>query len=129
MGVRKLVVTLAALGALLVLPAGAGAGDTGTLRGVVRDTTCMGPCTWPPPPPQNYTGDGLTVRIRHLPDRETVAKLHPTDGTFRVHLPAGRYRVHAGVEGDCWKGETKTREITTGELTRVRLHVYNTCIR
>src|SRR5215216_4078101 len=95
---------LAALVIALLVPSSALAGGTGTLSGVVFDATCAGPCTQPPPPPRRYTGEGLTVRIRHLPDRELVAKLHPTDGTFSLDLPTGRYRVHAGVKGACWRG-------------------------
>jgi hypothetical protein len=126
--VRRLVAIAAVAAGALLVPSGALGGDTGTLKGVVFNTTCPGPCSYPPDPPRRYTGEGLTVRIRQLPDRQTVAKLHPSDGTFSVDLPAARYRVHAGVKGECWRGETKKRDVVAGEVARVRLHVYNACI-
>jgi hypothetical protein len=123
----RLVASIAVLGAL-ALPGVAPAAATGTLHGVVLNTTCPGPCSYPPQKPPRYTGDGLTVRIRQLPDRQTVARLHPTDGTFSIDLAPGSYRVHAGVKGECWRGETKTRDIVGDETTNVRLHVHNACI-
>jgi hypothetical protein len=129
-GVRKLLV-VAFLLAAAALPVQAAQGSgTGTLKGVVYDTTCYGPCRYPPPPPQLYTRDDLVVTIRSLPDRELVAKLYPKDGRFRIELPSGPYRVRALIRngGDCWQGEAKDVKVVEDQTTWVRLHVYNACI-
>jgi hypothetical protein len=129
--VRKLLVIafLLAAAALPVQAAAQGSG-TGTIKGVVYDTTCYGPCQYPPPPPQLYTHDNLVVPIRSLPDRELVAKLHPTDGRFQIEVAPGLYRVRAKIRdgGYCWEGEAKKVQVVEDQTTRVRLHVYNACI-
>ena len=128
---RKLFVIAAFLLAA-VLPAQAAAqrSGTGTINGVVHDTTCYGPCAYPPPPPQPYTGENLVVKIRSLPDRELVAKLHPTNGRFQIEVAPGLYRVRAKVRdgGYCWQGQAKKVQVVEDQTTRVRLHVYNACI-
>jgi hypothetical protein len=127
--VRRLLV-IAFLLAAAALPVQAAAQGTGTIKGVVYDTTCYGPCRYPPPPPQPYTHDNLVVTIRSLPDRELVATLYPKDGRFRIDLPSGPYRVRALIRngGDCWKGEAKDVKVVEGQTTWVRLHVYNACV-
>jgi len=130
--VRKLLV-IALLLAAAALPVQGAAGHdsgTGTIRGVVYDATCYGPCQYPPPPPRRYTHDNLVVTVRSLPDRELVAKLHPKDGRFRVKVPAGAYRVRAFIRngGYCWEGEAKDVRVAEGQTTGVRLRVYNACI-
>jgi hypothetical protein len=129
--VRRLLVLafLLAAAALPVQAAAQGSG-TGTIKGVVYDTTCYGPCQYPPPPPQLYTHDNLVVTIRSLPDRELVAKLHPTDGRFQIEVAPGLYRVRAKIRdgGYCWEGEAKKVQVVEDQTTRVRLHVYNACI-
>ena len=129
---RKLLVIAAFLVAAALLPLQAAAQDsgTGTLRGVVYDTTCYGPCRYPPPPPPLYTRDDLVVTIRHLPDRDLVAVLHPKDGRFRIQLRADAYRVRAFIHngGSCWKGEAKDVKVVEDQITTVRLRVYNACI-
>ena len=108
---------------------GQGSG-AGTLKGVVYDTTCYGPCRYPPPPPRLYARDNLVVTVRTLPDWELVAKLHPTDGRFQIKLPSGPYRVRALIRdgGYCWEGEAKDVKVVEDQATWVRLHVYNGCI-
>ena len=129
--VRKLLVIafLLAAAALPVQAAAQGSG-TGTLKGVVYDATCYGPCQYPPPPPRLYANDNLVVTIRSLPDRELVAKLHPTDGRFQIEVAPGLYRVRAKIRdgGYCWEGEAKKVQVVEDQTTRVRLHVYNACI-
>ena len=130
--VRKLLVIafLLAAAALPIQAAAAQGSGTGTIQGVVYDTTCYGPCRYPPPPPRLYTRDNLVVTVRSLPDRELVAKLHPKDGRFRIELPSGAYRVRALIRngGYCWEGEAKDVKVVADQVTRVRLRVYNTCI-
>jgi hypothetical protein len=129
--VRKLLV-IAFLLAAAALPVQAAAQDsgTGTLKGVVYDATCYGPCQYPPPPPRLYANDNLVVTIRSLPDRELVAQLHPTDGRFQIEVAPGLYRVRAKIRdgGYCWEGEAKKVQVVEDQTTRVRLHVYNACI-
>jgi hypothetical protein len=129
--VRKLFVLIALLlaAALPVQSAAQGSG-TGTIKGVVYDATCYGPCRYPPPPPRLYTHDNLVVTIRSLPDRELVAKLYPTDGRFQIEVAPGPYRVRAFIRngGSCWEGEAKKVQVVEDQTTRVRLHVYNACI-
>jgi hypothetical protein len=112
--------------AVLALPSPAAAFDTG-IRGRVFDTTCYGPCSTRQEP-RRFTGDGLTVKVKTLPDREVVAVRHPTDGRFRVAEPPGSYVVRARVRGECWHGERKRVEVADGAITHVRLHVRNACI-
>jgi hypothetical protein len=125
-----LVIAAFLLAAALPAQAAAQGSGTGTIKGVVHDTTCYGPCAYPPPPPQPYTGDNLVVKIRSLPDRELVAKLHPTNGRFQIEVAPGLYRVRAKVRdgGDCWQGQAKKVQVVEDQTTRVRLHVYNACI-
>jgi hypothetical protein len=129
--VRKLLVIafLLAAAALPVQAAAQGSG-TGTIQGVVYDTTCYGPCRYPPPPPRLYANDNLVVMIRSLPDGELVAKLYPTDGRFQIDVAPGLYRVRAKIRdgGYCWEGEAKKVQVVEDQTTRVRLHVYNACI-
>jgi hypothetical protein len=98
---------------------------------VVLDATCYGPCRYPPPPLSPYTGPGLTVTVRSLPDDQLVARLHPKEGRFAIRLAPGWYRLKARVaqESSCWRGEARKAQVLPGELTRVRLRVANECIR
>jgi hypothetical protein len=129
--VRKLL-AVALLLAAAAIPVQAAADDsgTGTIKGVVYDSTCYGPCQYPPPPPRPYTRDNLVVTIRSLPDGDLLAKLHPKDGRFRIELPSGPYRVRALIRngGYCWEGEVKDVKVVEDQTTRVQLHVYNACI-
>jgi hypothetical protein len=130
---KLLVLVFVFLLAAAALPVQVGAArdtGTGTIRGVVYDATCYGPCRYPPPPPRPYTRDNLVVTVRHLPDRKLVAKLRPKDGHFRVKVPAGAYRVRAfiGNGGSCWEGQAKDVRVAEGRTTGVRLRVYNACI-
>ncbi len=127
---RLLVIALLLAAAALPVQAAAQGSGAGTLKGVVYDTTCYGPCRYPPPPPRLYTRDNLVVTVRGLPDRELVAKLHPTDGRFQIKLPSGPYRVRALIRdgGYCWEGEAKDVKVVEDQTTWVRLHVYNACI-
>jgi hypothetical protein len=130
--VRKLLVVIAFLLAAAALPVQATAQDsgTGTIRGVVYDATCSGPCQYPPPPPRLYTHDNLVVTVRSLPDRKLVAVRRPKDGRFQVRVPAGAYRVRAFVRdgGYCWEGQAKDVRVAKDQTTWVRLSVYNSCI-
>jgi hypothetical protein len=126
--VRRLLITAVLLGAL-ALPATASASESG-IKGEVLNTTCAGPCRYPPPPPPRYTGPGLTVKVRSLSTNKLVATLHPKDGRFRVEVAPGPYNVRASV-GDgtsCWQGEAKRVKVVAEAFTRVRLHVYNACV-
>src|SRR4051794_39670806 len=129
---RRALATLMVLAsfALFAVPTGVGAGEATGIKGVVLDATCYGPCRYPPERLPPYTGAGLTVTVRSLPDYQLVAKLHPKDGHFAVKVPPGAYRVRAGVDGQssCWRGEVKTVRVSPGEVARVRLHVTNECI-
>ncbi len=121
------VIASLAAAAALAAPAATAAGNSG-IRGSVVNTTCPGPCAYPPPPPPLYTGDGLTVRVRSLPGGQVVAVRHPKEGRFRIELPAGLYRVRAQVEGRCWDGEAKRVRVYGDAFARVRLHVSNACV-
>ncbi len=127
--VRKLLAVVALLAAA-ALPAPAVAGETGAIKGVVIDTTCYGPCMYPPPPPRRYTGDNLVVRVRHLPDYELVARVRPEDGRFRVELAPGLYRLRPVVlgGGDCWRSQARRVHVVADQTALVRLDVYNACI-
>ncbi len=127
---RALATTLAlAALALLAIPASVGAGQASGIKGAVLNATCYGPCRYPPPPLPLYTGPGLTVAVRSLPDNRLVTRLHPTTGRFRVEVAPGSYRVRAEVgRGDpCWRGEVKTVRVRSG-FTGVRLRVANACV-
>jgi hypothetical protein len=130
---RKALLTLLALASLgfVSFPAAVGAGEATGIRGVVLDATCYGPCRYPPRPLSPYTGTGLTVAVRSLPDNQLVTRLHPTDGHFAVKLAPGSYRLKARVEQNpsCWRGEVKKAQVLSGQLARVRLRVANECIR
>jgi hypothetical protein len=130
--VRKALATLLVLALLgsLSIAIAAGAREATGIKGVVLDATCYGPCRYPPKPLPPYTGSGLIVTIRSLPDHELVAKLHPDNGHFAVKEPRGSYRVRARVGNDpsCWRGEIKRVQVLAGEVARVRLHVTNACV-
>lgn len=132
---RRLVTIAVLVGALGLVGAPAlraadSASGTG-IRGVVLDTTCWGPCRYPPNP-QPYTGPGLTVTVRSLTTNKLVATLRPKDGRFRVEVRPGPYRVRARVAEDrppsCWQGEAKDVKVVQGAFTGVRLHVHNACV-
>jgi hypothetical protein len=129
---RKALVTLLMFASLgfLSFPAAVGAGEATGIRGVVLDATCYGPCRYPPPPLPPYSGPGLTVVVRHLPDNRLVAKLHPAGGYFAAKVAPGRYRLKArvGQQPSCWRGEARKVEVLSGQLARVRLRVANTCV-
>jgi hypothetical protein len=129
--VRKLLVVAFLLTvAALPVQAAAHGSDTGTIKGVVYDATCYGPCQYPPPPPRPYAHDNLVVTVRSLPERELVARLHPKDGHFQIRVRSGAYRIRAFVRngGYCWEGEAKDVRVVEGRSSRVRLRVYNACI-
>jgi hypothetical protein len=127
---RLLVIAFLLAAATLPVQAAAQGSGTGTITGAVYDTTCYGPCRYPPPPPRLYTHDNLVVTIRSLPDRRLVAVLRPKEGRFRVAVPPGAYRVRAFVRdgGYCWEGEAKDLKVVAGQTTWVRLRVYNSCV-
>ena len=127
---RKLLVIALLVAAALPGQGAAQGSGTGKIRGVVYDSTCAGPCQYPPPPPEAYRADNLVVKIRSLPDRELVANLHPRNGRFRIEVASGVYRVRAKVRdgGYCWRGEAKRVRVSHHQATLVRLHVTNTCI-
>lgn len=124
---RRLVFTIVV--AALVPSAFANARETSGFKGRVLDVTCYGPCIYPPPESPPYTGEGLTVSVKTLPERVPVAKLHPTDGTFQLEAPAGLYRVRARFRDECWRGQRRRVQVPDGDYARVTLRVYNDCIR
>jgi hypothetical protein len=130
---RKVLVALLALVSLASasLPATAGSEGASGIKGVVVDATCYGPCRYPPPPLSPYTGPGLTVAVRSLPDNELLTRLHPEEGRFAIRLAPGWYRLKArvGQEPSCWRGGTRKAQVYPGEISRARLRVANECIR
>jgi hypothetical protein len=132
--VRRALILAVALGALgAAVPALAGSPQPPGIDGVVRNTTCPGPCQVPPQPAPLYTGDGLVVKIRDLSTHELFARLHPKDGRFGIDTPAGAYHVHAFVHfkgqgrDQCWRGSAKDVDVVD-QRVHVRLTVYNACI-
>jgi hypothetical protein len=123
--VRNALAALAAAVAL-GLAASPAVAHRATLRGVVLNTTCPGPCASPSNPPR-YTGPGLTVRVRSIRSGDLVATRHPTDGAFALSLRLGPYRVSADVAGACWRGSRRRVRLDSGG-DRVRLTVENVCI-
>jgi len=105
----------------------------GELHGKVFNATCPGPCQDPPPPLPLYQGEGLTVVIRRLPERELVARLFPKDGTFAIAVAPGLYRVRAFVgpriRNGCWEGSIRRKLVEEGLVTKVRLKVINICVQ
>jgi hypothetical protein len=111
--------------------ANASGAQASRIKGVVLNTTCAGPCGYPPPPPPRYTGPGLTVRVTRLRTGAVIATRHPDDGRFSVRVAPGRYRVRAWIESDasgCWRGSSKHAKAVAGETARMRLSVDNACI-
>ena len=74
-------------------------------------TTCYGPCRYPRPPLPPYTGPGLTVAVRSLPDNELLTRLHPEEGRFAIRLAPGWYRLKAGDEELSLKARRLKRDI------------------
>lgn len=128
---RMLPLALCAALAILAVPPSV-AGLMSGVVGVVLNTTCPGPCGSLPKPWPRYEGDNLVVVIRHLPDRELVVRLHPSDGRFGAELVPGIYKVRAVIvprsARSCWEGETKKVLVSDGVATRIRLHVNNACV-
>jgi hypothetical protein len=106
---------------------------SGGISGVVRNTTCPGPCQVPPAPAPLYTGDGLVVKIRDRGTHEVIARLHPKDGRFTAQVGPGSYHVRALIrfegqgESNCWSGSARNVGIVDRGV-RVRLTVHNDCI-
>ena len=127
---RRAAAAVLLLGGLAAaLPASAPGANGSRISGVVVNTTCPGPCLYPPPPPPAYTGPGLTVRVKRARTGAVVATRHPDDGRFTVRVGPGRYRVHAWIAGGgCWRGSATAVRAPAGAIARVRLGVYNACI-
>jgi hypothetical protein len=92
-----MVVALMLLGLVAVLAAPADAGKrhnhkSAGVAGVVLNSTCPGPCTEPPPPPQPYTGS-VIVTVRRSSDGVQVASQAISDGRFRMRVARGVYDV------------------------------------
>ena len=87
---RKALVTLLMFASLgFLFPAAVGAGEATGIRGVVLDATCYGPCRYPPPPLSPYTGPGLTVVVRHLPDNQACRQASSHGWVLRTQGCAG----------------------------------------
>jgi hypothetical protein len=131
---RKLgaLLPIVAVALLMSAPAAALAPSSG-IAGVVRNTTCPGPCLSSPPPPPLYTGDGLIVKIRDRGSDHVVARLHPADGHFSAAVGPGSYHVRALIRfkgqgsSNCWKGSARNVGIVD-QGARVRLTVHNDCV-
>jgi hypothetical protein len=128
---RVLVIALTA--ALSIAASASATTPSPEISGVVRNTTCPGPCvsrrTHPAP---LYTGDGLIVKIRNRMTHQVIARLQPTDGTFAVDAGPGAYHVRALIREpqespDCWRGSAKNVGIVD-QAAWVRLTVRNRCI-
>ena len=142
---RRLLLTLAIVAAVgtLAAPANAGKrsghGPSG-IDGTVFNSTCPGPCIYPPPPQPQYTGEGLTVQIRRAGDGTLVETLNPTDGRFRVRVRRGFYDVSAtaaqpqptpqgrAIPQSCWQGDSQRVKVRRHRFTHVELHVQNACV-
>ena len=141
-----LILAIVAAAAILAAPADAGKrsgqGPSG-IDGTVFNSTCPGPCIYPPPPQPQYTGGGLTVQIRRAGDGTLVESLNPTDGHFRVRVRRGFYDVsasiaqpqpapqpqgNAAIPQSCWQGDSQRVQVRRHRFTRVALHVQNACI-
>lgn len=109
----------------------AGAAEKVSLRGVVLDSTCPGPCAQPPPPLPPYAGPNLVVSIRDLGTGEVLRRLRPADGRFSFRVPKGAYRVRAFVGGqpqpNCYVGSQRRVEVGDAKV-RVRLTIHNACV-
>jgi hypothetical protein len=95
--VRRILVSLLTLGLVGLLAASADAGKRhhhkpAGVKGVVLNSTCAGPCSEPPPPPQLYTGS-VTVTVRRASDGAQVASQAIADGHFRMRVARGIYDV------------------------------------
>ena len=121
------------------------------IKGVVLDTTCYGPCAYPPPPSPRYTGP-VTITVQRASNAALVASREASDGRFRIRVKRGRYDVSAvlpnppscqpqpgqvcpaaagaqrAVIAPCMTGETKRIQVRRHRFTHVELHVQNTCI-
>jgi len=128
---RKEIGLLCALAAVAVLTGGgaqiASGGEASGIRGVVLNTTCVGPCIVDQQP-QPYPGSDLRVVIRRLPSGDVARRLKPKGGRFSTRLRRGRYRVNAYVAAPCWSAEAKRVRVRRGKFSNVRLHVQNSCI-
>lgn len=113
---------------MFVLTVPADAGAPSGIRGEVLNTTCYGPCSEPAPTPPRYTGEGLIVTVKELPDRARVAKLHPRNAAFELQVAPGAYRVRARVKDECWSGQRRRVLVDDSGYTTVTLHVQNDCI-
>jgi hypothetical protein len=133
-----LAVAVALVAVALAAPAQAGKGKRPSgIEGKVTNSTCQGPCIYPPPPAPTYTGDGLTVQVRRVADGRLMATVTPTDGTFRVKVKRGLYDVSASVTqptpqaaapGACLQGDTERVRVFRHRFTHVELQVGNVCI-
>jgi hypothetical protein len=93
-------VTLVAVAAVALLPAGAVAGKRhhhhkhkpAGVKGVVLNGTCPGACAVEPPPSPPYTGP-VTITVQRASDGAQVASQEITDGHFRIRLKRGAYNV------------------------------------
>lgn len=133
MRAKTALVVVGAMLASLVAASAVRAGNLTGIKVVVLNATCPGPCAVPPKPWPRYEGDGLTVLVKHLPDKQVVARFFPTDGVVAFTVPPGRYRVKAWV-GDrktetCWVGSSRKALVVDGEVTKKRLKVTNTCVQ
>jgi hypothetical protein len=154
--VRRTVTALAVLAAvgLLVAPAEAGKRHRhkkSGVEGVVRDSSCAGPCAQPPPPEPVYTGT-VTIDVRRT-DGTFIASQSTSDGHFRLRVKPGTYDVSSvppspspqpcpqgqvcpyeraqaspAVIMQCLQGETKRVTIRRHRFTQVDLHVANVCV-
>ncbi len=138
--------------AIAAAPAQAGkhrAGKPSGIKGVVLNTTCLGPCVSPPPPPR-YTGGGVTVEVRRASDGALVASSAPANGHFRIRVRHGLYDVSAVTSQSpcgpvpagskivcplaepsaqtCLRGDTQRVRVHRHRFTRVELHVRNVCV-
>jgi hypothetical protein len=118
------------------------------IDGTVVNSSCPGPCVYPPPPSPAYTGSGLTVTLRRVSNGDLIATLHPLDGHFRVRVGRGLYDVSAAVDAqpqptpqpgpviqsrvvmppNCWQGDTQRVQVRRHHFTRVQLRVSNACV-
>jgi hypothetical protein len=150
--VRRLLTALALL-ALVAVPATADGKKrhhhAAGVKGVVLNSTCPGACAEAPPPEPLYAGP-VTVTVARAADGVVIASQAVSDGHFRLRVKRGLYDVSSvppnpptcdptpqtvcplqaspAVVAPCLQGETKRVQVRRHRVTRLELHVSNTCI-
>lgn len=149
--------TFLAIAAIALLPASAEGGKRhhhkhkpAGVKGVVLNSTCLGACAEPFPPPPLYVGT-VTINVQRATDGALVASREINDGHFRFRVKRGQYDVSAvppnppqceptpttvcpadtqgaAIIAPCLTGETKRVQVRRHRFSRLELHVRNVCV-